>query len=44
MTLIEELRDILTVKKLALEVRMTTEQVKKINDVCDKYLEALLPK
>ena len=44
MTLIEELRDILTVKKLALEVRMTTEQAKKINDVCDKYLEALLPK
>ena len=40
--IIEQLRDILTVRKLALEVKLTNEQVQKINHVTDEYLEAIL--
>ena len=41
---IEQLRDILTVRKLAGEVALKTEQFEKIMKVTEQYLEALLPK
>ena len=43
-SLIEEIRDILTVRKLALEVKLDSEHYKKIDEMTQKYLEALLPK
>jgi hypothetical protein len=40
--IIENLRDILTVKKLAKEVALSFKQLEKIERTCDIYLNALL--
>jgi hypothetical protein len=40
----EQLRDILTVRKLASEVGLKTEQFEKLMKVTDLFLEELLPK
>lgn len=41
-SVIETLRDILTVRKLASETALTEEQQKQVVSFTDKYLEALL--
>ena len=40
--LIEMLRDVLTVQKLATEVELPGETKTKINHVCQEYIERLL--
>ena len=40
--LIESLRDVLTIKKLAIEVGLTDEERDRIKKVTDEYLKALL--
>ena len=42
--IIEQLRDVLTVRKLATETRLDEATHAKIIETTDRYLEALLPK
>ena len=41
--IIEDLRDVLTVRKLAREVHLKEAQIMKIDDLTEKYLNAILP-
>ena len=40
--LIEKLRDVLTVRSLAHETHLKAEQVRKIDELTEMYLEALI--